>query len=243
MHKISKLTLKNFKFFYGEVPINFDCKNVLFYGENGSGKSSIYWALYTFLQSVFKADNARITKYFDQRHSENLVNRFARENAESSIIVEFEDETQSVTKKQISLKSINTKNGGLVINCNQSSDFLNYKLLSKLYDFSNKNQIDLFSLSEQDILMFINFDLEYKLTDGTAQNKNASDWWQYMKPGMNPRPKMRDAEYRVFSENVVNFNAEFKKYLFKIIEGANVYVQTKFKQPFKLKWEYEKHDL
>lgn len=238
MHKISKLTLKNFKFFYGSVEIPFDRKNVLLYGENGSGKSSIYWALYTFLQSVFKTDPAQITKYFDPRHNQNLVNRFARDNAESAIIIEFEDESQSVTKKQISLKANNTKVGGLVINCNQSSDFLNYKLLSKLYDFSNKNQIDLFSLFERDILMFINFDLEFKHIDGTVQNKNANDWWQYMKAGMNPRPRMHDLEYQIFSENVVSFNSEFRKYLFKIIEAANDYVQKEFKQPFKLKLEF-----
>jgi hypothetical protein len=238
MHRISKLTLKNFKFFHGEIPINFERKNVLLYGENGSGKSSIYWGLYTFLQSVFKSDEAQVRKYFDIRHEQNLVNRFSRDNAESAIIVEFEDESQSVTKKQISLRTINTKVGGLVVNCNQSSDFLNYKLLSKLYDFSNKSQIDLFPLFERDILMFINFDLEYSLIDGTVQNKNADSWWQYLKPGMNPRPRMHDPEYRIFSENVANFNSEFKKYLFKIIETANEYVQRDFKQPFKLKLDY-----
>lgn len=238
MHRISKLTLKNFKFFYGENPIDFGRKNVLLYGENGSGKSSIYWGLYTFLQSVFKSDEAQVRKYFDVRHEQNLVNRFARENAESAIIVEFEDESQSVTKKQISLRTMNTKVGGLVINCNQCSDFLNYKLLSKLYDFSNKSQIDLFSLFEREILMFINFDLEYKLIDGTVQNSNADSWWQYLRPGMNPRPRMHDPEYRIFSENIDNFNSEFKKHLYKIIETANDYVQKEFKQPFKLKLEY-----
>ena len=60
MHKIKQITLQNFKFFYGNVPINFDRKHVLIYGENGSGKSSIHWAIYTFLQSVFKH---RITSY------------------------------------------------------------------------------------------------------------------------------------------------------------------------------------
>jgi len=237
MHRISKLTLKNFKFFHGEVPIDFERKNVLLYGENGSGKSSIYWALYTFLQSVFKPEE-QVRKYFDVRHDQNLVNRFARENAESSIIVEFEDASHSVTRKQISLRTNNTRIGDLVVECNQCSDFINYKLLSKVYDFSNKSQIDLFPLFERDLLMFVNFDLEYKLIDGTLQNKNADSWWQYLKPGMNPRPRMHDPEYRIFSENVTNFNSELKKYLFKIIETANEYVQRYFKQPFKLKLEY-----
>ena len=60
MQKIKSITLRNFKYFYGketEQPqnkIELDKQNLLLYGENGSGKSSIYWALYTFLQSSIK---------------------------------------------------------------------------------------------------------------------------------------------------------------------------------------------
>jgi len=42
MHKIKKIVLKNFKFFYGIKEIDFDRKHVSIYGENGSGKSSVY---------------------------------------------------------------------------------------------------------------------------------------------------------------------------------------------------------
>ncbi|RTZ49518.1 hypothetical protein EJ377_02990 [Chryseobacterium arthrosphaerae] len=54
MHKIKEITLSNFKFFHGEKTIDIDRKNVLIYGENGSGKSSIYWALYTFFKVFSK---------------------------------------------------------------------------------------------------------------------------------------------------------------------------------------------
>lgn len=64
MNKIKKIVLKNFKFFYGEVSIDLERQNALMFGENGSGKSSIYWALYTFLQSVFKSDPRQVQKYF-----------------------------------------------------------------------------------------------------------------------------------------------------------------------------------
>lgn len=59
--KIDKLTLENFKFFYGEKTLDFEGKNVLLYGENGSGKSSIYWALYTLLNNA-KSNDAKIQK-------------------------------------------------------------------------------------------------------------------------------------------------------------------------------------
>ncbi len=67
MKRINKLTLNNFKFFVGEESLDFDCKNILIYGENGSGKSSLYWALYTFINTptnkyleAFKYQNIKI---------------------------------------------------------------------------------------------------------------------------------------------------------------------------------------
>lgn len=40
--KINKIEIENFKFFKNIFPINVDRKNILLYGENGAGKSSIY---------------------------------------------------------------------------------------------------------------------------------------------------------------------------------------------------------
>jgi len=51
MKKINQITFNNFKAFFGKEKLSLEGKNLLLYGENGSGKSSIYWGLYTFLQS------------------------------------------------------------------------------------------------------------------------------------------------------------------------------------------------
>ena len=44
MKKIYKLAIKNFKAFQDEEIFAFKGKNVLVYGSNGSGKSSLFWA-------------------------------------------------------------------------------------------------------------------------------------------------------------------------------------------------------
>jgi recombinational DNA repair ATPase RecF len=44
-NKIQSITLKNVKAFREEQTIEFEGKNVLIYGENGSGKSSLAQAL------------------------------------------------------------------------------------------------------------------------------------------------------------------------------------------------------
>lgn len=74
MSNIKEITLYNFKASYGETKIELDGKNLLMYGENGSGKSSVYWALYTLLQSSTK-EIGETDKYFDFNHEENLINR------------------------------------------------------------------------------------------------------------------------------------------------------------------------
>lgn len=233
MQRISKLKLKNFKYFYGDQELNFDRKNILLYGENGSGKSSIYWGLYTFLQSVFKTEDSEIKKYFDIRNEQNLVNRFTENGAESSIIVEFQKDDKTVTTKEISLNVINTKSENLVKEASITSDFINYRILSSIYSFSHRDYIDLFPTFEEDILMFITFTTEFN-----PGNRNASDWWTFIEPGMQPRTKMNDAQYRDFQAKVVGFNTEFDNYLKKIIETANEYIQQKFKLQLKLKLEY-----
>ena len=51
--RITEIEIKNFKAFYGTYRIDLrkSGKNLLVYGENGSGKSSLYFALKLFLES------------------------------------------------------------------------------------------------------------------------------------------------------------------------------------------------
>lgn len=233
MNRVHKVILKNFKFFLGENQLDVDSKNLIIYGENGSGKSSIYWAIYTFLHSVFKPDDINIKKYFDPANDQNLINRFTAPGEESAIIIEFIDETKTITRKQISYSVINTKSGDMVKEAASASDFINYRILSRLYDFSNSVQIDLFPLFEQEVLMFLT--LTRELSPGV---NNASDWWKYLKPGMQPRTNMSDPAYGQFRDKIWEFNDELNNYLLRIIETANDYLQQKFKQKLKLNFEY-----
>lgn len=239
MPKIKKITLTNFKFFYGSEELNFNRQNLLLYGENGSGKSSIYWALYTFLQSVFKENDDEIKKYFDRSKRENLVNRFSDDDEESKILIEFENENQSTFTRQISLDTINTKDGNEIKEAVRASDFINYKLLSKMYDFSNSQYIDLFPVLAQEVLMFVNFRKTFTQRDGSTGSVNAADWWQYISSGMNPHPKMYEQDYKDFIAVINVFNEELKFFMNKILQTANEYLNDKFKLPIKIYLQYK----
>jgi len=238
MNKIKQIKLKHFKFFYGEVTIDLDRHNTLIFGENGSGKSSLYWALYTFLQSIFKADATKVQKYFNPRHEENLRNRFAPDEDESYIKLVFEDDQQSITEKTISNSVVNTKTGNLIKQATQGSELVNYKLLSKVHDFKNPSQIDLFPLMDKDTLMFINFREVLVRHDGDSATANAQDWWEYIKPGMHPRGKMHEQPYKTFAAAVAKFNSELKFYFESIVESVNEYL-VKFKQPFTVSFDFK----
>jgi recombinational DNA repair ATPase RecF len=236
MNKIKQIKLKHFKFFYGEVTIDLERQNALIFGENGSGKSSLYWALYTFLQSVFKDTPQKVQKYFQHNHDENLRNRFAPDGDDSYIKIVFEDDHKSNTDKQISNSTVNTKTGTLIRQAVQGSELINYKLLSKIHDFKNPQQIDLFPIMDKEILPFISFRENLVRHDGVAGTANAQEWWDYIKPGMQPRGKMHEQPYKTFAAAVTKFNSELQFYFDSIIESVNEYLE-KFKQPFTVSFE------
>lgn len=233
MHKVHKISLKNFKYFFGANSFEIDSKNLLIYGENGSGKSSIYWAIYTFLHSVFKPNDSDIQKYFDSTNDQSLLNRYAAAHEPGSIIIEFIDDTETIITKTLSFTLINTKSGTLVKEAAASSDFINYRILSRLYDFTNREEIDLFPLFDREILMFINFSIE--LAPGVT---NAADWWAFLKPGLTPRQNINTPEYQEFQGKMATFNQELSNYLLSIVQTANEYLQNEFRQNLRIGFNY-----
>jgi len=69
--KIKSVKLKNFKF---HKKLNFEINkhNCLIYGENGSGKSSIYWALYSIFKIYFRNNEFNCEKFSNNNSNENL---------------------------------------------------------------------------------------------------------------------------------------------------------------------------
>lgn len=90
MKKIFQIKIKNFKAFQQAQTFDLKGKNVLAYGNNGSGKSSLFWAMYTLTQSSIKQD-VEIQKYFknfiesDKTTHQSLRNVFT-DSSENSFI-------------------------------------------------------------------------------------------------------------------------------------------------------------
>ena len=109
MSKISTITLSNFKFFGKEEVINIGGKHLLLYGENGSGKSSLFWGIYTLLEASFK-QSIETDKYFQPfgTNDESLVNVYAvkkicpitnKEHCNSCIKIKTDNNTDSLLSR------------------------------------------------------------------------------------------------------------------------------------------------
>lgn len=237
MSKINKITLSNFKFFGKEDSINLDGKHLLLYGENGSGKSSIYWGLYTLLESAMK-NSSDVKKYFEPigHNAESLVNinaplmsdiRSHIEHANSYIIIE----TDNAYKYSLSLLNNNVCGNTTVQESRKASDFINYQSIFKFQEFRNSETPDLYEIFVHSILPYVNFS---SISLKGENLSNAGEMWKsYTEgPGTTINKKgdtiqvyKNSAAYTQFETFDKHFDSEIKKLLDFITPSANKYVE------------------
>lgn len=191
MKRIDTLHLHNFKFFDEQEPIKLDGKHLLLYGENGSGKSSIYWGLYTLFEASEKPE-AEIKKYFKKSSDspESLVNIYAEPVILSdgtehyNSFVKVETSPGPTENYQVSLLGTSINTDATAKEINLASDFLSYKVLYKFQDFWNGETIDLANIFIGYILPYLNFSKFEILRDtGLIEKNNAYEMWQEIKKG------------------------------------------------------------
>ncbi len=155
MAKINSLTLRNIKFFGEPQTIKLEGKHALIYGENGSGKSSLYSALYRILASANKLEQREIEKYFDPASDFCWLNAYevkkGNNTAEITLLLD-DGNTFSVTDTDFSINQNQDAQES-----NMASEFLNYKFLYKLLDFTASEDIDLFTVFLQQLFPYIIF--------------------------------------------------------------------------------------
>jgi energy-coupling factor transporter ATP-binding protein EcfA2 len=154
--RLHSISITNFKAFR-DFRLNLEGRHLLIYGANGAGKSSLYWALYTFLQSAKKPRNG-IAKYFDPDAQENLLNiheQKAEQPKSGEIALTLRDaQTRNDTTYRISQIDHGTFNHPTILKGDLASDFITYRFFFGFSHFRNSQAFDLWPLFETEILPF-----------------------------------------------------------------------------------------
>ena len=177
--RLHHIAITNFKAFR-EFSLNLEGRHLLVYGANGAGKSSLYWALYTFLQSARKPRNG-IAKYFDPANPQSLLNLHEQKEATpkpGEITLTLRDTaTRNDTTYRISQVDHGTFNQPAILKGDLASDFITYRFFFGFSHFRNSEKFDLWPLFEKEILPFC----------VSTGGQSPYDMWQRIKSG-NPNP-------------------------------------------------------
>ena len=166
MATITQIEIEGFKAFPKNFKLDLGTgKNLLLYGENGSGKSSLYYALHVLLQSVFKDDKG--AKYFKPgdtngaefvTNNEHLINIFrfneAKDNTYTPYVRITFDDGKIWRLDNGGLSSENGGNESEIRMLNKNSAFINHSYISRFHAARNSEEIDLWNVFYKDILPF-----------------------------------------------------------------------------------------
>jgi energy-coupling factor transporter ATP-binding protein EcfA2 len=226
--RIQRIEAKAFKAFK-HLDFKLDGRNLLAYGANGSGKSSLYWTLYTFLQSAQK-ESADVSKYFDKDRPEHLLNLNVTdaERALAAITVTLQNEDASNCPAfTLSQTQHGTQANPDIRKGCLASDFVTYRILFNFYHFRNSQPIDLWPVFESEILPACN----------TTSVADMLGLWTYLKGAdpfgdiqrLNERGSAVKKRYDEFDVSLKKFKTALSEVLATITIEAQRFYDLHFK--------------
>lgn len=228
--RVERIEVRAFKAFK-HLDFRLDGRNLLAYGGNGAGKSSLYWSLYTFLQSAAK-DTPNVAKYFDDSGPQSLLNVHATpaERASAAVIISIKVDSQPTAKAYSLTNALHdTKGVPDVLKASLASDFITYRVLSSFYQFRNSQAIDLWPVFEQEILPFAR---------GISTGDVAALWHgiKTIDPFIRSRSTGESAwhrkkRYEHFDADIARFNQALREVLANITTTAQRFYGEHFAEP------------
>ena len=193
--RITDIEIKNFRAFPKTYKINLGKggKNLLVYGENGSGKSSLYLALKYFLESgVDENDRGNKSPAF-----ENHQNIFIPEPGHIKLSLRADRWSRKDTYEW-SQRVTGETNDELIVEASKSKGFLDYKsLLETHYLHRESKSVNLFNLLVETLLAN---------TINSQRNRSLAEDWADIQP---PFPR-KSAKHQIadLEEQIGVFNYE-----------------------------------
>lgn len=216
--KISRIEIKNFRAFKGDSLFTLSLNkgdNLLVYGENGSGKTSLFSALKNFFEcSVKKYD-------IDKFPFRNIF----MQTGDCYVKLSFFDKvakkkTPNPQAKLYEWSNINNEtNEQLILEINKTKGFIDYKALLETYFLQQKNEfVNIFELLIDNILNFVENDLTRhsfgdeweeikKLTEKIQDNRSKREIEKVQKQidNFNKGLRLKLDELKTKAQEILNF--------------------------------------
>ncbi|NLD48114.1 MAG: hypothetical protein GX660_13130 [Clostridiaceae bacterium] len=219
--KLKEIEIINYKALYGLHKINLTNKgkNLMLYGENGSGKSSVCKALKTFFQSSVSE--------IDILKDENVFLAPA-DRGNGFIKLTFGNQGEARNNRHFTLDATNKRlNEQFISEANKIKGFLDYKQLLRTH-FINGDQVNVFELLVEDLLT--------DAINPITTNPIKTDWadlQERIKENRNTR-KYKD----IIDANLLsNFNTGLNQLLTEIETKANEIIDL-FKYNVKIHFKF-----
>ena len=214
MPAINRIHICGFKAFPNDFELQLEGKNLLMYGENGSGKSSIYYALHCMFQAPLKPDAGK--KYFDpasEQHLKNLNNL----DADSKIWIDFDGRHPFIYNIDKEGYQFTLLGGKHPLPAQINGCFVNHQFLFHFFNFRNSQRINLFPVFIKDILPFCKDDNTGLHIGEMYDGITAS----IIKKGRHIHPD--------YISKIEYFNKAVKK----VVEDINIYASDRYNESFK----------
>ena len=186
--RITKIEIKNFRAFYGayQIDLHKAGKNLLVYGENGSGKTSLYQALKRFLESSEEGHQFKLHQNIFNS-DDGYIKLHLRADAESKQdTYEWSETVKDETNEE------------LLIEASRSKGFLDYKdLLETHYLHRENDVVNVFDLLVKTLLAN---------TVSRETDRSLAEDWMSIQP---PFPDQSAIDHiAALEEQIANFNDE-----------------------------------
>lgn len=220
MPAINRIHICGFKAFPNDFELQLEGKNLLMYGENGSGKSSIYYALHCMFQAPLKPDVGK--KYFDLASDQHLKN-LNHLDADSKIWIDFDGRHPFIYNIDKEGYQLTLLGGKHPLPAQINGCFVNHQFLFHFFNFRNSQRINLFPVFIKDILPFCKDD-HTELHIGEMYDEITAS---IIKKGRHIHPD--------YISNIEYFNKAVKR----VVEDINIYASDRYNEYFKNEDDYE----
>ena len=204
--RITKIEIKNFKAFRGPDVIDLSNKgqNLLLYGENGSGKTSLYKALELFLGSSEGphqfGDHRNI--FTDETDKGYIKLHFTPDPELNKEIYEWSEDIKNDTKVQ------------RIVDASKAKRFLDYKaLLHTHYLHYKKDTVDVFDLMIDSLLKNV-------INDLSDPSRSFAEEWRDISEIVYPEQAV-EQEIEILQQQLETFNSGIKNILTRLKADAN----------------------